>query len=300
MKFVFATLAAVFVSGPAGAAPRLSIASAMPEAEIVHLKREIADARRAHPEWFAGLAAIRGFTPEGYAMNRNPVPVVHPELRALGKNAVLPIVEALAFKAPDAWATVSARDEAALNEGLIDVLGEFRDQRAVPVLRAIWQGAPASMAASKAAARGLGRQCSEQNAQLLASGLGTDRESAAVSGLGQCRTVIGAQVLARAIADARGRTLEERARAAGQAGSSWAWRAKGASLAAEGEQVRATLSNALVAAWGRADTERPAIEKALMMNAHASGVAALERLAADRPALAVAARKVASALAQRK
>src|SRR5207253_233298 len=62
------------------------------------LEAEVARAKAARPDAFARFAAVKGYLPEGYLRTRARRPEASRELRALGPDALYPMLEALALR----------------------------------------------------------------------------------------------------------------------------------------------------------------------------------------------------------
>ncbi|MBI4956222.1 MAG: hypothetical protein HY908_29665 [Myxococcales bacterium] len=262
------------------------------------LAREIAAARVREPAAFAAVAAVAGYRPESYRAFRNPAPTVTGELVALGRAALWPMLEELAFAARPRGSATDAEWEA-LAVGMLQAVGRLRDPRAAPVVRAAFRASRPDGRVAHFAARALGDAChgDEASRSLLAEALGGARRRAGVAGLGQCRGLPSARLLAAALEQ----TVDpedavQLAAALGAQGSSWAWRALGAERQAEGEAVRAHLSAPLGAAFFRfAGEARNALARAIRMVDHPALAAALRarRAAADAPTLAEVDRLIA-------
>jgi hypothetical protein len=187
----------------------------------------------------------------------------------------------------------------ALPLALLEAIGTLRDPRARAVLRVVFERPP-SEPLRRAAALGLGRLCDAQAEQLLVSASGrnadaapprarrpaaVDARIAAIAGLGHCRTMQSATVLADRLADAvraaesdqnvrtEGAVAVAAAEALGTLGSSWAWRALGPSRESEALRVRAVAANALLDAllWGGESTALAASRGVAMVEHPATG-----------------------------
>jgi hypothetical protein len=293
-----AIIAATLLLGGQAAADGLVVRPTdLSEPARATLARQIASHRRMHPEDFAALGRVQGHRPEVYRAFRNPVPMVGRELFGLGKGALLPMLEALAFKLPDVRG-LGDDDRDALAAGMLTAVGRMRDGRAATVLHAAFK-AKATAAVTLASAEAIGRLCDGSSVDLLRAALSDPvRRDAAIAGLGQCRGVEAAGVLGAELGAVG--APEEAAtvsRALGAIGSSWAWDALGQVRAAEGLEVRRIAATALVRSFVRFGDEpsRKAATVALRLCAHPDFAAIVTREAgaadaATRQALAALAR----------
>ncbi len=202
-------------------------------------KRDLAAVR-------AKVRDVQSVKPEVYKQQRNPIPEASRELKALGRDALVPMLEALAFDASQPG--LSADEKEALVIGMISAVGEIRDARSTPVLAAILDAQPGSTPAALAAARALGKACGSSERQILISKVdGEKLRAAAVQGLGECRTLDSAKAIAKvAKSSADGETRKSAVRALGVVGSSWAWAAEGKADDDEALEVRTLASNTLI------------------------------------------------------
>lgn len=254
-RHLFAALAAVstlaLASASALADGLLTKPSAIPAAERATLERAIAADKVAHPARFAAVAGVQGHLPAGYAQRQNPVPEVSRELEALGPDALLPMLSAIAFDAPAAMGNNDAEREA-LAVGLVRAVGRLRDVRSAPVLRAAMESAKSDGIVARYAAEGLGLLCDKVGAGSLTAhtGAGDALRIAAIHGLGECRTLESANHLAALVHpgmdDTTARALGV---ALGRLASPGAWRSLGPSATKTGEAVRAVVADALFAGY---------------------------------------------------
>ncbi len=245
------TAAALLLSSPASADGLAAKTSDIPAAERAKLLAEIATFKQSNPAAFTEVHNVKGHLPEGYRNQRNPVPRVGRELRRLGKSALLPMLEALAIKEPPRRGA-RAHEWVALQVGMLEAVGHLRDVRSAAVLHAIFKGKQAHDV-QRSAAEAMGQLCDASSLELLRVSLSAgDKRTAAVHGLGQCRRLEAAKLLTTELAavTSSGEAIVI-ARSLGRLGSSWAWRAKGPSWAAEGAKVRKLLATALVRSYLR-------------------------------------------------
>lgn len=261
------------------------------------LRAEIAAARTAAPEAFQRLADLRGRLAGLDAAKRGPLPVLLPRLQALGQEALLPLLEEIAFNAPERGALT---DSALLGwrASILEAVGKLRDPRSVPVLRAVVTLGPAHRLITAAAAGAYGKLLTDEAAAWLVDALTAadgERRLGILQGLGHCRRAVATDALAAAL---RARPDAEEAkllaRSLGNAGSSWAWQTPVVSATGEEAAVRRTAAEALAAAWplydGQAQkklghallvvefTGTPALLRAAVTGANAETQASAEKL----------------------
>lgn len=218
-------------------------------AERTVLTRQIDDLRAADPAIVDAVANVQGHRPAYYKELQNPVPMVGRELRRLGPDALLPMLDALVFDAPARDGATEAEYNA-LKIGLLDAVGRLRDPRAENALAAAFRNTTGDVAV--AAAEAVGRSCTDTAFGVLETALGSDKQSAAIAGLGQCRRVEAAEALSRAL-DATSDPAEAEliATSLGRVASSWAWQSLGSAHQADGLKVRAIATQALVRSFSR-------------------------------------------------
>lgn len=288
----------------------------LPEASRKALQKQIQDYRKTHSVAFDAVAGVRGCSEAGYRDARVAKPLCGRELRALGRDVLLPLIEALAFQAPVPGAgkpgpySVPARgvpstavqlaEKEAFVSGLIEAIGVIRDARSLPVLRAVLELPGTPVARQSLAAEAIGRLNSVVALQILVphTKAGGPLQTAAIDGLGHCKRVDSAQHLAAMLGkqpDAA--TAATLAKALGSVASSWAWQAmarqdaaNSAATTATGLQVRTVAAQALVRAFAAYDgAVREAAGEALQMAEHPDTVALLAQARRNAPAAAVAA-----------
>lgn len=146
-----------------------------------------------------------------------------------------------------------------------EAVGRARLVEAAPVFRSILDGSGDEPRIAHSAAAGLGRLCGDEEVQYLAglAAPGGRRTAVAVAGLGYCRRGSAADALVARLHAAPDASVS---RALGALGSSWAWEALGPERRAEGEEVRAAIARALIAAYPSSEGEaRKELERALLM-----------------------------------
>lgn len=216
------------------------------------LRAEIAAARTAVPDAFQRLADLRGRLAELDAAKRGPLPILLPRLQALGEDALLPLLEEIAFNAPERG---DLADSAWLGwrASVLEAVGKLRDPRAVPVLQAVVTLGPANRLITGAAAGAYGKLLTDEAAAWLVETLATtdgERRLGILQGLGHCRRAVATEALAGALR-ARPEAEEAKllARSLGNAGSSWAWQTPVVAATGEEAAVRRTAGEALAVAW---------------------------------------------------
>lgn len=262
-------LGCLLVTSVAGAAGLVAAPVDLPGGDREQLRAAIAEHRALHPEVFEAVRNVKGYKPEHYKTFRNPIPMVGRELRHLGKDALLPMLEALAF---EVWPRGAATDPEweALEVGMLEAVAALHDPRSGSVLRAAYR-IPQAAATRRAAAEGLGLLCDAASLSALTAGLSDARRGAAIWGLGHCRTEVAAERLVAALDGARSAgEAGEIARALGMLGSSWAWQAMGSERAVQGVAIRASVAAALVRGYVRfaEDGVRAHLASSLGMVAH--------------------------------
>lgn len=247
------------------------------------LKAQIEAARSANPAAFAAVQNVKGHRPEHYRNNRNPFPTVSRELRGLGPAALMPMLEALAFAAPERGSLTDAEWDA-LAVGMFEAVGMLRDARARPVLLAAFEAKGLRSAVRLAAARAAGRLGGDPELALLKKHAvaGDPLELFAIHGLGQLRRLESAQHLAARLGSTKdAEVAHAAAQALGVLGSSWAWQAAGPDAAQQGLAVRKACAEALAPSYvKRGGKARVAIGEAILMVDHPDTVALL-RAAGD-------------------
>lgn len=226
-RFVLALSVAMTLPAAVLATPLLGD-NMVPTAAQRTLTAQVRAERAAHPEMFTRVSDLVGVQPEYYLTRRSRRPSVAQELSALGPQALLPMLDVLAVSGyPRA---LSSEETAALEVGLLEAVGNLRDRRAEPVLRAAFERM-ASPPVLRAAARGLGALAGDGEVALLTSvarGGSGDRRAAALEGLGFSRRADAVAVLTEVLESAQeDAVIQSAARGLGEAGSTWAHTASG-------------------------------------------------------------------------
>jgi hypothetical protein len=216
--------------------------------------------RRVHPAAWQRVADLQGIRPEVYLATRLRRPSVSRELRAMGGEAVLPLLDLLVGGgSPRA---MSDEERAALTLGALEAVAVQRDPRASGALRAAFSRLqdPASL---RAAARGVAALGTPDDLSFLVGHLSTPgpRALAALEGLGALRARASLDLAATVLRAAQDpATIAAAARALGEIGSSWAQRAEPGDAS-----LPAAAAEALVPAYLRAPAaSRDALQVAIL------------------------------------
>ncbi len=253
----FSALAAALVmsvASPAAADGVAIDARVLPAQARASLLAQITKYKAQNPAIFQQVRSVKGHRPELYTKFRNPVPLVGRELRHLGPDALLPMLEALAFDSPSVDG-LKQNEIDALRVGLIEAVGMLRDLRSEAVLEAVF-ASDHSRWVNTAAAEAVGRLCTTRGLTRLSAALDTKSRDHAIAGLGQCRQHKSAKLLAGLLDKTKTASEADTIAAAmGSLGSRWAWRAlarrDGKTRLAEGEAVRTVIAEALVRNYDR-------------------------------------------------
>ncbi len=223
--------------------------AALPASVKTSLESEIAAAKTSKRDLRDRVRDVQGVKPEVYKQAQNPVPEASRELVRLGKDALVPMLEALAFDAPQR--TLAANEAEALTIGMLHAVGKIRDAKSSPVLRAVFDAQSSSTPVAVAAAVALGQLCGDAERSALEGQLaeGKPLRQAAVAGLAECRNADAVTLLAPLSKDQTASIRKEAVKALGTVGAAWAWKAKGDAKAAEALMVRNAAASALLDAW---------------------------------------------------
>lgn len=258
---------ALLVGATSARADGLALASSeLPADAKKALVRDAASHKAAHADTWKAVRDVPGIKPEVYKTFRNPRPIAALDLKRLGKEALLPMLSALALDAPAVM--LSEQEKEAYVVGLLEASSALREARSGPVFTAIFEGKNKPAGVLRAAGEAMGRLCGDAElASLKRHTAATDTLRAhAIRGLGQCRRKEGAEHLASLLAAATdAASAEPIADALGLAASSWAWKAMGPRSAAAAKDVQALAAKALVGAFSKHKDARPAAKKALRL-----------------------------------
>ncbi len=247
-------LAALAAGAPAAADPLLPTRAMTPTLQR-SLTVEFRAHRAAHPEVWRSVADLSSLRPEVYRATRVGRPAVTRELRSLGPEGLLPMLDALAVSGyPRA---LSAEEREALTVGLLEAVGFLRDRRAAPVLRAAFaqETAPDTL---RAAARGLAALDDEASWEALqaATAGDTQRATVALAALGASPRPAATPLLLGRLRDASPAVVSAAARALSERHGTWAAAARRVE-----DPQRPAVAEALVQAYARATD--PAAQEAL-------------------------------------
>ena len=269
-------VAGLFLSSVSVAAPVGQGAVITPDklvvAERSALEQAIAAERKTKPASFERLAQLRQEIPTLDADKRGRAVPVAPILKAMGKEALLPMLNELAF---DSRGRGDLTDSAwnAWRVGLVEAVGFLRDGRSSSVLIAILDGADADFDLIRAASGALGKLGTDAAAQKLVTMARqkNPKQLAVLAGMGHCRRTATVNELATMLlAQPDAQTATTIAHALGDAGSAWAWKTPIVNASGEENAVRSAAVKALVTSYLRYDgTTRSSIAKAVLMVDHA-------------------------------
>lgn len=230
-----------------------------------NLEADITTARTAVKAVRERVRNVEGVKPEVYGKRRNPVPEATRELEGLGKDALLPMLEALAFDASQPG--LSSAEKEALTVGMLSAVGTLRDQRSTPVLRAALESQATASPVAFAAARALGKLCgkTERDALKAQLGEGSALRLAAIFGLAECRSQSTVGLLAPVARGSNAAARKEAVKALGTVGAAWAWATMGEDKQAEGLAVRNASAASLIDAFVANEDVRTDAKRALLM-----------------------------------
>lgn len=258
---------ALLLGAAAARADGLALAtSELPAEAKKTLLKEVTAHKAAHPETFTKVRDIQGIKPEVYRAYRNPIPMAGLELKRLGKDALLPMLSALAVEAPAVM--LSEQEKTAYVIGLLEASSVLRDTRGGPVYKAIFESKNKPADVLRAAAEAMGRLCGDAELATLKkhTAAGDALRPHAIRGLGQCRRKESAEHLATLLAEAKdAASAEPITDALGLVASSWAWKAMGAKVATTAKEVQTIAAKALVGAFTRHKDARVTAKKALRL-----------------------------------
>ncbi len=236
------------------------------------LRAEIDAARTATPEAFQRFADLRSRVSEIDTAKRGRLPVFLPTLQAMGSDALMPILEEIAFDAPERGDLVDSA-WVGWRASLLQAVGQLRDFRAAPVLKAVIVRGPAQLLITSAATAAYGKLlCDEATAWLVEALAAADgeRRLGILRGLGSCRRALAVDALAAALR-ARPDAKEAHiiAKSLGDAGSSWAWRTPMVAATGDEDAVRSMAAAALAEMWPAYDGQaQKKISHALLVVDH--------------------------------
>lgn len=216
------------------------------------LQEQVARARLETPEAFTRLDVAAARVEVLDARKRGMLAPVSPALKDLGREALWPMVERLAFATERLRQPSTEPARLALKVGLVEAAGELRDARLAPLWKSLLEGPDIRRPVLRSAAVALARLETLDAAQALIELSRRDgvHGEAAREALGHCRRLVAARALAQAL-DARPAPAEalRLARALGDAGSAWAWKTSAVQARSEEGAVRRVAAEALVRAY---------------------------------------------------
>jgi hypothetical protein len=272
-----ATLSLATLPALAGASPLLD-PRAVPDEVSRPLAAAVRTDRARRPDAYGRVADLEGLRPEFYRRTRAGRPSVALELRGMGPEALLPMLDALALSGyPRA---LSAEEGAALRLGLLEAVGNLGDARSLPVLRGVFATA-AEAPELRAAARGLARVCQDADRRALMGATGARRDPAAAA-LGLCAHPEAAQWLVAQL-EATADPAHATALATGLAESASSW-ARPSARSAVDVPLRVRAARALLRRWRELPAQRDALGVAALSMGGAEVLAAVREAAHDAPA----------------
>lgn len=254
-----AALFAALFAAPSSADPLLGADALTPVSSRL-LTEQLRLDRRVHPAAWQRVADLQGVRPEVYLATRLRRPSVSRELRAMGSEAVLPLLDLLVGGGTPR--AMLDEERAALTLGALEALAAQRDPRASGAFRAalLRLRDPAQL---RAAARGVAGLGTPDDLAFLVSQMSTPgpRALAALEGLGALRARASLDLAATVLRAAQDpATITAAARALGEIGSTWAQRAEPGD-----PSLPAAAAEALVPAYLRApEGAREALQVAIL------------------------------------
>lgn len=275
---VVAALAGSAWVSPAAADGVLTAPQRLTATNRATLTMAIAHARKTEPEAFARVARAREVALRAAQSRHGRLPTMAPQLKSLGKPALLPMLEMIAIDAP-ARGSMPAPAWLALRVGLLEAVGVQRDPRAIPVLVAVLDEPSTEPEVTRAAAEALARTGTDAAAAKLIALSSTSgrKQLAVIDGMGECRRLVVAQHLSQwlgrrpppELALALVRTL-------GRVANAWAWQTPGMAQAEE-DRTRELAAQTLVEAFVAYDgLVREAAGKGLLLADHPSTMERVE------------------------
>lgn len=279
---ILSTLVLVLLSGEAAANGLVIDASRLTPQVRTSLERQVQLERQKHPTRFSALADLQRELIARDAKKRGRMSGITPAIRALGSDALFPILEQLMLRRP-AGPAMTATAHVAWSANLLEALGSLRSPKAEAALReATGKSSTMDPLVLRSAAAALGKIGSTSAAKhLLRLSRGSSlRSKAALAGMGYCRRLLCAQELATRLAQSK--TLGSRhllARALGDVGNSWAWQTPLLKRRGEGSAVRHTAMAALLNGYVRFNDQglRKHLRQALLVVNHPDTLQQIQR-----------------------
>ena len=173
------------------------------------------------------------------------------QLNSLGKDALYPMLEMLALRAPT-LGTPRSSAKTALRVSLIEAVGMLRDPAAIPILDVIVDQ-ESEFWTRRAAVEALGRIGTDKSAKKLAQLAAKPGKArrAVLAGIGGCRRAVCVKGVAIATRSSNLSDVHLALRALGDMGSSWAWTTPAVRKSGEESTVRGTAARALIEAFAK-------------------------------------------------
>lgn len=217
------------------------------------LQAAIASARAQNPAIFTRLADLPAVAADMDARKRGPLAPIAPRLKSLGPHALLPMLELLAFEAPERGELTDSA-WTAMRASLLEAVGRLRDSRAEPVLHAVLDSSEADFYVLRAAVEALGKlggPAAITHLSALARTAGP-KQAAAIAAIGYCRCEAVATLLAQLLREAADEdTARVLARSLSDVANSWAWKLEPQARQAEWVRVHGIAEQALQGAVAR-------------------------------------------------
>ncbi|MEW5848159.1 MAG: HEAT repeat domain-containing protein [Myxococcota bacterium] len=192
------------------------------------------------------------------------------QIRALGPSAVMPALALLSYD-EEKLAKMTDMGRVMFTVGLLELLRQVKDPRGAQVLRHVMEKTGQHAMITQTAAEALGALCRGEDVGYLAGHVraGGALLKPALMGLGYCRSGASADVLLGQLTASNDEVRATAADALGWLGSRWAWEAKGPAAQAEGDALRARITEALVPAYlGSSKETRVRFRRAILMVDH--------------------------------
>lgn len=245
--------------------------------ERTTLTAAIAKARSKHPVAFQRIAKAPAMAREMDQNKRGRAATITRQLRAVGPEGLMPMLEMLAVDAPargdlndSAWTT--------LRVGLLEAVGELRDARSKPVLLAVL-AREKQFEVVRAAAEALGKLGDDDSAMRLIAMANNPGDSRLpiLAALGECRRAVIAKELSRQAVTNDEPTLRVVVDSLSDVGNSWAWETPAVAKVKEQNEVRGVATTALVNVFLKhGGYVREKAARALLVVAHPNAVPMLQ------------------------
>lgn len=278
MRPTLAILSVLLLATTASASPLID-SRAVPAEVARPLAAAVRADRARRPEAYQRVADLEGLRPEFYRRTRAGRPSVALELRAMGRSALLPMLDALALSGYPR--DLSDAERAALRLGLLETVSNLGDPRALPVLRGVF-ATTAEPSDLRAAARGLARVCQERDRRALMAATAAPQRAAAAGALGLCPSAEAPPWMVAQL-ETTSDPAHAAALAAGLAEGASSWARPGARSRMDAP-LRARAARALVRRWRELPAQRPALGVAALTMGGAEVLAAVREGLRDAPA----------------